>query len=65
MTRPRWPMIVLQSPKGWTGPKIVDGVQVEGTWRAHQVPLAEPGDQPNTPAHAGGMAAQLSPRGAV
>jgi xylulose-5-phosphate/fructose-6-phosphate phosphoketolase len=38
--RPRWPMIVLQSPKGWTGPKIVDGVQVEGTWRAHQVPLA-------------------------
>jgi xylulose-5-phosphate/fructose-6-phosphate phosphoketolase len=39
-TRPRWPMIVLQSPKGWTGPKVVDGVQVEGTWRAHQVPLA-------------------------
>jgi len=39
--RPRWPMIVLQSPKGWTGPKTVDGVQVEGTWRAHQVPLAE------------------------
>jgi xylulose-5-phosphate/fructose-6-phosphate phosphoketolase len=38
--RPRWPMIVLQTPKGWTGPKIVDGVQVEGTWRAHQVPLA-------------------------
>src|SRR6202035_962769 len=40
MFRPRWPMIVLQSPKGWTGPKIVDGIQVEGTWRAHQVPLA-------------------------
>jgi len=40
MVRPRWPMIVLQSPKGWTGPKVVDGVQVEGTWRAHQVPLA-------------------------
>ena len=39
--RPRWPMIVLQSPKGWTGPKVVDGVQVEGTFRAHQVPLAE------------------------
>jgi xylulose-5-phosphate/fructose-6-phosphate phosphoketolase len=38
--RPRWPMIVLQSPKGWTGPRVVDGVQVEGTWRAHQVPLA-------------------------
>ena len=39
-TRPRWPMIVLQSPKGWTGPKVVDGQKVEGTWRAHQVPLA-------------------------
>ncbi|KHL10800.1 xylulose-5-phosphate/fructose-6-phosphate phosphoketolase [Mumia flava] len=37
---PRWPMIVLRSPKGWTGPKTVDGVQVEGTWRAHQVPLS-------------------------
>ena len=34
-------MIVLESPKGWTGPKTVDGVPVEGTWRAHQVPLAE------------------------
>jgi xylulose-5-phosphate/fructose-6-phosphate phosphoketolase len=40
-TRPRWPVIVLQTPKGWTGPKIVDGLPVEGTWRAHQVPLAE------------------------
>ena len=39
--RPRWPAIVLVTPKGWTGPKIVDGVQVEGTFRAHQVPLAE------------------------
>jgi len=39
--RPRWPMIVLRSPKGWTGPKEVDGLAVEGTWRAHQVPLAE------------------------
>lgn len=38
--RPTWPMIVLRSPKGWTGPKEVDGVQVEGTWRSHQVPLA-------------------------
>jgi xylulose-5-phosphate/fructose-6-phosphate phosphoketolase len=38
---PRWPMIVLRSPKGWTGPEKVDGVQVEGTFRAHQVPLAE------------------------
>ena len=39
--RPMWPMIVLRTPKGWTGPAIVDGQQVEGTWRSHQVPLAE------------------------
>ena len=38
-TRPRWPLIVLRSPKGWTGPKVVDGLQIEGTFRAHQVPL--------------------------
>jgi xylulose-5-phosphate/fructose-6-phosphate phosphoketolase len=38
-TRPRWPMIVLRSPKGWTGPKLVDGIQIEGTFRSHQVPL--------------------------
>jgi xylulose-5-phosphate/fructose-6-phosphate phosphoketolase len=38
--RPRWPMIVLRSPKGWTGPKEVDGLKVEGFWRAHQVPIA-------------------------
>ena len=38
--RPRWPMIVMRTPKGWTGPKVVDGVPVEGTFRAHQVPLA-------------------------
>jgi xylulose-5-phosphate/fructose-6-phosphate phosphoketolase len=37
--RPRWPMIVLRTPKGWTGPKEVDGKKVEGTWRAHQVPM--------------------------
>jgi xylulose-5-phosphate/fructose-6-phosphate phosphoketolase len=37
--RPAWPMIVLRSPKGWTGPKEVDGIPIEGTWRAHQVPL--------------------------
>jgi xylulose-5-phosphate/fructose-6-phosphate phosphoketolase len=37
--RPHWPMIVLQSPKGWTGPKVVDGLQIEGTFRAHQVPI--------------------------
>jgi xylulose-5-phosphate/fructose-6-phosphate phosphoketolase len=39
--RPRWPMIVLRTPKGWTGPKMVDGLPTEGTWRSHQVPLAE------------------------
>lgn len=39
--RPRWPMIVLRSPKGWTGPKEVDGKHVEGTWRAHQVPFSQ------------------------
>ena len=38
-TRPRWPVIVLRSPKGWTGPKMVDGLKVEGTFRAHQVPI--------------------------
>jgi len=38
-TRPRWPMIVLRSPKGWTGPKEVDGLQIENTFRSHQVPL--------------------------
>jgi xylulose-5-phosphate/fructose-6-phosphate phosphoketolase len=40
-TRPRWPMIVMRTPKGWTGPREVDGVPVENTWRAHQVPLTE------------------------
>ncbi len=44
--RPRWPMIVLKSPKGWTGPKWVDGVQIEGTFRAHQVPLSDPAAHP-------------------
>src|SRR5215468_2907473 len=39
--RPIWPMIVLETPKGWTGPVVVDGLAVEGTWRAHQVPLPE------------------------
>ena len=44
--RPRWPMIVLKSPKGWTGPKMVDGLQVEGTFRSHQVPLSDPATHP-------------------
>jgi xylulose-5-phosphate/fructose-6-phosphate phosphoketolase len=45
--RPRWPMIVLRTPKGWTGPRDVDGVRVEGTFRAHQVPLAGLADNPD------------------
>ncbi|MGW0858969.1 phosphoketolase family protein [Streptomyces sp. NPDC002690] len=44
--RPRWPMIVLRTPKGWTGPAEVDGLPVEGTWRAHQVPLSGVRDNP-------------------
>src|SRR5262245_28470636 len=48
--RPRWPMIVLRTPKGWTGPKTVDGLPAEGTWRSHQVPLAEMRTNPEHPA---------------
>ncbi|HVV92983.1 MAG TPA: phosphoketolase family protein [Hyphomicrobiales bacterium] len=44
--RPRWPMIVLRTPKGWTGPKEVDGLKVEGFWRAHQVPLPNVRENP-------------------
>ena len=44
--RPRWPMVILRSPKGWTGPKEVDGHKVEGFWRAHQVPMAEMHEKP-------------------
>ncbi len=44
--RPRWPMIVLASPKGWTGPKVVDGVRIEGTFHSHQVPLSDPRGNP-------------------
>ena len=45
--RPRWPMIVLRTPKGWTGPKVVDGRQIEGTFRAHQVPLSQLAEKPD------------------
>ncbi|ONH31319.1 phosphoketolase [Pseudofrankia asymbiotica] len=45
--RPSWPMIVLRTPKGWTGPRVVDGKPVEGTWRAHQVPITDVRDQPD------------------
>ena len=44
--RPRWPMMVLASPKGWTGPKVIDGKKIEGTFRSHQVPLADPATNP-------------------
>jgi len=44
--RPRWPMIVLGTPKGWTGPKLVDGLPAEGSWRSHQVPLARVREDP-------------------
>ncbi len=44
---PRWPMIILRSPKGWTGPKTLDGKKVEGFWRAHQVPIEDPRENPD------------------
>lgn len=64
--RPRWPMIVLRTPKGWTGPKTVDGLPTEGTWRSHQVPLSEartnPGPGPSE--GEGSLAPQLPAGGA-
>lgn len=45
--RPKWPMIILRSPKGWTGPKQVDGLKTEGFWRSHQVPLSGLADNPD------------------
>ena len=54
--RPRWPMLVLRTPKGWTGPREVDGVPVEGTWRSHQVPLAGVRENPD---HLRGLEAWL------
>src|ERR1700683_4114603 len=47
ISRPQWPMIVLRSPKGWTGPKMVDGKQIEGTFRAHQVPVTDFASHPD------------------
>ncbi len=46
-SRPVWPMIILRTPKGWTGPKVVDGKPVEGTWRAHQVPVTDFASHPD------------------
>ena len=62
---PHWPMIILRSPKGWTGPKEVDGHKVEGFWRAHQVPIAESARESRPPAPARGLDAQLSAGRAV
>jgi xylulose-5-phosphate/fructose-6-phosphate phosphoketolase len=45
--RPRWPMLILRSPKGWTGPKMLDGVPIEGTFRSHQVPITDPATNPD------------------
>ena len=63
--RPRWPMIVLRTPKGWTGPKTVDGLPAEGSFRSHQVPLAGPCRQPGAPRAARAVDALLPTRGAV
>jgi xylulose-5-phosphate/fructose-6-phosphate phosphoketolase len=56
-TRPRWPMIVFRSPKGWTGPKFIDGLPVEGTFRSHQVPLSVSSSSP--PEHLGQLESWL------
>jgi xylulose-5-phosphate/fructose-6-phosphate phosphoketolase len=45
--RPAWPMLIMRTPKGWTGPKFVDGKPVENTWRAHQVPFSELREKPD------------------
>ena len=56
LERPRWPMIVLLTPKGWTGPEYIDGKKTTGSWRAHQVPLTAPGTTPSTAGAAEWMA---------
>ena len=63
--RPRWPMIVLVSPKGWTGPKFVDGKRIEGTFRSHQVPITDPAKNPEHLEQLEELAAQLPAGGAV
>lgn len=64
-TRPIWPMIVLRSPKGWTGPVEVDGHKVEGFWRAHQVPMGGDAQQSRASASTRSMDAQLSARSTI
>ena len=63
--RPRWPMIVLRTPKGWTGPKEVDGKKTEDYWRSHQVPLAELASESRAPRAPRGVAAELQAGGAL
>jgi hypothetical protein len=60
-TRPRWPVIILRSPKGWTGPAEVDGVKVTRNWRSHQVPLSGVREKSRAPASAGKLAAVHHP----
>ena len=55
-----WPMIVLRTPKGWTGPKEIDGKKVEDYWRSHQVPFADMADEPGAPHAARGVAARAT-----
>ena len=63
--RPCWPMIVLRTPKGWTGPKVVDGLPAEGSFRSHQVPLADLAAKPEHLAAARAVDSLLRARGAV
>ncbi len=46
LDRPVWPMIIMRTPKGWTGPKVVDGLKIEGSSRSHQVPMSSPSENP-------------------
>ena len=63
--RPPWPAIVLRTPKGWTGPKVVDGMPIEGTFRAHQVPLADVQNESRASGDSRGMDAELPARRAL
>ena len=63
--RPRWPMIVLISPKGWTGPKEIDGRRIEGSFRSHQVPITDPATNPAHLRISGGVAQELPAPGAL
>src|SRR6202789_3675742 len=59
--RPKWPMIILRTPKGWTGPKSVDGHKVEGFWRAHQIPILDPQTNPKSLAQLEGWLRSYKP----